>query len=148
LDTLNTGFEEVYTVEDYWDGPRIGVANYHGTPHHYSCVFDEVKDDWTNIYFLKPMDEETLRLVLERWQIWLRWRAAFHEGKVSLDSHPTLPEDEARYKDLVAILSSRLIVDPEKDIKAEGHFKRSSLNDGEQEFGSHQTIWKVMWQTP
>ena len=36
---LQPGYEEVFTVMDYYDGPRKGVANFRGQPHFYDCIF-------------------------------------------------------------------------------------------------------------
>jgi hypothetical protein len=42
-DDLQPGYECVFTVTDYYDGPRKGIANYNGRPHFYECVFDGAK---------------------------------------------------------------------------------------------------------
>jgi hypothetical protein len=44
------GFEEVFTVTDYYDGPRQGIANYLGSPHFYDCIFSDQKQDFTSAY--------------------------------------------------------------------------------------------------
>jgi hypothetical protein len=58
-------YETVYTVLDYWDGIRTGIADFHGAPHYYERPFDEARDNWADNFLLKPIDEETLRLALE-----------------------------------------------------------------------------------
>ena len=42
---LKLGFEEVFTVTEYYDGPRQGIANFTGKPHFYDCIFDEARQD-------------------------------------------------------------------------------------------------------
>jgi len=37
---LQTGFELVHVIYDYWDQPRSGVADYHGEPHWFESIFD------------------------------------------------------------------------------------------------------------
>ncbi len=32
---LKLNYEQVFTVLDYYDGPRSGIANYNGAPHFY-----------------------------------------------------------------------------------------------------------------
>src|SRR5882672_11021848 len=85
--------EIVYTVNDYWDGPRVGVANFKGEPYYYECIFDESSDEWSTRFWLHALDPETVQLVMEDWKIWERWRVAFHQGKTDQESHPCLPDD-------------------------------------------------------
>jgi hypothetical protein len=66
-------FERVYTMTDYYDGPRRGIADFDGRPHTYDAVFDYAQDDYAEPYDLRPVDAETLQLALEAWQIWQRW---------------------------------------------------------------------------
>jgi hypothetical protein len=35
---MSTPFETVHSVDDYYDGPRVGVADFHGKPHHFRSV--------------------------------------------------------------------------------------------------------------
>jgi hypothetical protein len=113
----------VHTITDWYDGARAGVAGLSGKPHYYECQFDKSKDDWSDIYLLKPLDEETFRLAMEDWGIWLRCEAAFHEGRTPLETHPALPEDRVRHDGLAKVLGERLVVGPDTCIKAKGDFK-------------------------
>ncbi len=92
--------DNVYTVEDYYDGPREGFADFEGRPHYYRCVFDAAGDDWKETFRLTPVSEEVLKFALENWQIWLRWKAAFDAGETDTSTHPALPEDRSRYLQL------------------------------------------------
>jgi hypothetical protein len=94
---LKPGFEEVFTVTDYYDGPRQGVANYQGLPHFYDCFFSEHARDYSNLYRLTPVSHEAFQLALEDWAIWERWERAFHAGETNRDTHPALPEDRDRH---------------------------------------------------
>ena len=62
---LDSDYEKVYTISDYWDQPRSGAADFKGQPHSYECVFDEAEDDWSKVFILKPLDVETLKLAME-----------------------------------------------------------------------------------
>lgn len=33
--------EKVYTVDDYHDQPILGTADFQGSPHYYTRIFDE-----------------------------------------------------------------------------------------------------------
>jgi hypothetical protein len=84
-------FERVYTVHDYYDRPRSGIANFGGRPHYYSCEWDKAADDYADSFTLVSIDEETLDLALEQWAIWKEWEVAFHKGQRHRESHPALP---------------------------------------------------------
>jgi hypothetical protein len=38
---LKPGYERVFAVTDYHDGPRKGIANYQGEPHFYECLLNK-----------------------------------------------------------------------------------------------------------
>lgn len=40
LKTLDASFERVYTVTDYHDGPRRGIADFNGKPHLFVSEFE------------------------------------------------------------------------------------------------------------
>ena len=113
--------DKVYTVEDYYDGPREGFADFEGRPHHYRCVFDA--DDWTNTFRLTPVSEEVLKYALENWQTWLRWKAAFDSGKTDTSTHPALPEDRSRYLQVKDLVEQALANDAGSSFLALGNFE-------------------------
>jgi hypothetical protein len=62
---IPSGYDKVYTVTEYYDGARAGVADFNGQPHYYECQFDELEGNWSDVFLLKPIDSETFRLALE-----------------------------------------------------------------------------------
>jgi len=120
---LKPDHEEVFTVTDYYDGPRKGIANYQGRPHLYDCIFDEAEDDYLSLFRLTPVAEDVFQLAMEDWQIWRRWTSAFYAGRVKLDSHPALPEDRARHNELKSILDGALVTDEGKFVVRQGSFE-------------------------
>ena len=102
--------EQVYTMTDYYDGPRGGMANYLGRPHLYRSLWADIDHERADVFELFPVDEETFTLAIEDWEIWRRWRAAFDRGEVSVDSHPALPADRQRHDEIEMILRPRLAV--------------------------------------
>jgi hypothetical protein len=101
-------FERVYTMTDYYDGPRGGIASFNGKPHAYASLFDTSEEDYSDTFELRPVDDETLRLALEDWEIWIRWQDAYRAGLVSIESHPALPTDRERHDEITPILVARL----------------------------------------
>ena len=122
---MSDQLERVFTVTDFFDGPLEGIANFQGMPHAFRRMFDYQRDEYSDIYQLKPIDADTLRLALEQWGIWLRWQTAFHRGEVGQESHPALPAERDRYDQLKRILAPALEVPEDSALKAIG-----SLQDG------------------
>ncbi|MBI3650378.1 MAG: hypothetical protein HY231_04955 [Acidobacteria bacterium] len=112
----------VHTITDWYDGARGGIADLDGVPHYYECRWDDATNDWSDVYLLNRIDEETFRLAMEDWQIWLRWRKAFDEGRTNLETHPALPEDRQRHNELEEVLAKRLVINDESLIQAKGEF--------------------------
>lgn len=120
---LKPGYEEVFTVTDYYDGPRQGIANYIGVPHFYECIFDENKQNYSDLFRLTPLEPSVFQLAMESWSIWERWESAFRAGRANRDSHPALPEDRPRYEELERVLDSVLKTDMAKCIVRKGSFE-------------------------
>jgi hypothetical protein len=120
---LKPEYERVFTVTDYYDGPRKGLANFLGKPHLYECIFDQIKGDYSDLFRLTPIDVETFQLAMEDWSIWQRWELAFHSGKADLSTHPALPQDASRHKELERILDKTLVPVPQKAFTKAGHFE-------------------------
>jgi hypothetical protein len=116
-------FEPVYTVTDYYDGPRAGIADCGGAPHDYRSEWDEREEDFEETYTLTPIDAETFVLALEAWSIWLGWEDSYHRGLASLDSHPALPRDRARHDELRELLATRLVANQGNSFRRRAEFR-------------------------
>ncbi|WP_051710483.1 hypothetical protein [Andreprevotia chitinilytica] len=104
-------WDRVLTINDYYDGPRLGVAEVHGVPHIYELVFDHSADEYSDSYLVSPIDEALLALVLEDWGIWLRWHAVHKRNEAPIETHPALPVDRARYEAIKLAIGDRLHAD-------------------------------------
>jgi hypothetical protein len=120
------GFEEVFTVTDYYDGPRQGIANFNGSPHYYECAFSEGSDDYVNLYRLTPIEQDLFLLAMEDWAIWRRWEVAYQSGRADIKSHPALPGDRARHLFLESVLGHRLRIDPDNCVMRSAVFTKAS----------------------
>jgi hypothetical protein len=128
--------ERVYSVFDYWDGPIQGVADYAGNPHYYHRFFDKAADEYSDIYSLVALDQETTDCLAEQWIIWRRWETAFHAKRTTLETHPALPEDRNRYEELYAMSERKLQECSSTAFNAKGQF--SSERPG------YENLW-VSW---
>ena len=123
-------WDRVYTVNDYYDGPRLGIADVDGVPNVYEAEFDHSTEEYGDTFFVSPVDEGLLALVLEDWEIWLRWNSAFKRGEVTVKSHPALPEDRQRHEVLKIVIGDRLRVDRAQAKYMRARFETSPLDGG------------------
>lgn len=114
--------DTVHAIWDFYDGPRTGVASFHGQPHYFSCQWDDAADDYSNTYSLSPIDADTFVLVLQQWAIWQEWEVAFHAGQVSSESHPGLGGRDLRYDQLQVLLQTRIDALPASSSLAQAQF--------------------------
>jgi len=116
-------FEPVHTMTSYYDGPRSGIAQFHGVPHAYESRWSDIGPEADDTYLLMPIAGSTLELALEDQAIWLRWSAALEEGRTTQQTHPVLPEDSARSAAVSAVLKGLLVIDETKALFARAEFR-------------------------
>ena len=122
-----SGWEKVYTVSDReGPSPLTGVADCGGKPHLYERVFSEDGDEYSSEYRLMEIDRDLLALLVEDFQIFLRWRAAFDGRAATLDTHPALPDERARHDALKVAIGDRDRLIREKSKLMNPRFKRLS----------------------
>lgn len=131
LDTL-------YTMTDYYDGPRKGVASYLGAPHLYESCWADIESE-SDVFLLTPIPDDVLALALEDWEIWLRWSAAHAAGATTAETHPALPPDRARHDELATLLKSSLTTDINTAFAAKAQFDFSQVDEHD------QRLMKVEW---
>ena len=123
-------FERVYTVTEYYDGPRSGIADYGGAPHVYRSVYLD-SDTWDrdeDRFELSPISRELLGLALEDWAIWERFDHARHTGEFVAPAEEdsewgALPSDALRHAELSSVLDAALTIDPARRVVARGEFR-------------------------
>jgi hypothetical protein len=141
-------FELVYTVLDYYDGPRSGIADNQGKPHLFQSEWrdihtgpdGEVLDD--DIFLLMPVEPSIFELSLESWAIWRRYETALHLGIAPPGCHPSLPEEKLRHQEIQRLLEGRLAVDPAKSIRKRAELRmRNDPDWSGQGFPSLEVHW-------
>jgi hypothetical protein len=121
-------FERVYSVTDYWDGPREGVADFRGTPHLFRSVFRSDLGAWDDDrHYLRPLTAEEAALAVEDWAIWRRF-AGHYRGKVApvttdFADWGALPEDRNRHRELRALLAPVFALDVAQCVIASAEFR-------------------------
>ncbi len=123
-----SSWERIYTINDFHDCPRLGIADFNGKPHVYQSRFDPVEDDWSEEYYVAEISAELFGLVWEDWQIWLRWRAAFNASEAGIETHPALPSERARHEELRAAIGDRLSAPPRTSAVVKARFRNVTLD--------------------
>jgi hypothetical protein len=121
-------WERLYTVNDSHDGPLLGVTDFKGAPHIYEGEFSAEDDEYTGRFMLAKIEPQLFVLVMEDWEIWLRWRSAFDQGKATIDTHPALPKDRQRHTELKQLIGDRLHATPENSLVRRAEFRRRDDN--------------------
>ncbi|WP_331749858.1 MULTISPECIES: hypothetical protein [unclassified Streptomyces] len=100
---LEAGFEQVYVENDWYDGPRSGLASIGGLPHYFESVTGYA-DPEEDEFLVWPADRLTLDMEREQWSIFCAWNARYEADEVSTDTHPGSGKVDARYDALQALL--------------------------------------------
>jgi hypothetical protein len=116
-------WEQVHTIYKFWDGPLQGIADFEGQPHMYEREFSKAEDEFTDRYWLSPIEPELMSLVLESSSILHRWWEAFLQDKTTRETYPALPEDRARHETLKQAIGDRFRIDPERSVQRHCQFR-------------------------
>ncbi len=101
-------YETVYVIEDWYDGPRSGFADYRQQPHFYrSLHLDEDNYNQYNYnedrFELAPVSAQVVEWAVEDNHLWQSWDTAYRAGILPEDVNDDeriLPEDRVRHKEL------------------------------------------------
>ena len=100
--------ETVYVVDEWYDGPRTGFANFQQKPHFYRSLFLDIEndDDYDpdeDRFELTPVPEQVVDWAVASHQLWRKWDEAYRAGTLLPDVNDgmrVLPEDRALYTEL------------------------------------------------
>lgn len=62
--------DKVLTINDWWDGPVIGLATCNGVICIYIRIFDIPTDEYGDEYFLTPIDDAEAEMIMGEWNEW------------------------------------------------------------------------------
>src|SRR5436190_1443199 len=89
-------WERVHVFSNYHHRPRLGVADYQGSPHIFESEFDEAIDDYSERFFLVPIEPDLFALVLESHEIWRRKPSDYDKPSAGVEPRPTPESDQRR----------------------------------------------------
>ena len=98
------GFERVYAESEWYDGPRVGLADVKGKPHYFqNDAYDHA--DEADEYQVWPAGKATVELEREQWAIFARWNERREASEVGSESHPGRGGIDPRYDELELLLT-------------------------------------------
>ena len=98
--------ERVYVENEWYDGPRAGVADVGGVPHRFKSLFDEGEDEYLETFLVWPLEIEFVALEIEQWCIFVQWNESYEAGKADTESHPGHGGRSARWDELEGLLKA------------------------------------------
>jgi len=139
---MHSESEPIHVIEEWYDGPRTGAADYRGAPHHYRSLYldSERGNPREDRYELTPLTSEALEWLVEANTLFQHWDAARQGGTLppeatedglSPDAPAVFPEDRPQYEML-----QRRIADYLANARS-----RAFIVHGEAVFGANAFRW-------
>ncbi|TVZ41823.1 hypothetical protein P886_1173 [Alteromonadaceae bacterium 2753L.S.0a.02] len=136
--------EKVYVENDWYDGPRKGIADFNGIPHRFVAHFDELKG-YEDTFSLFPISSEEFELEIEQWKIYLEWNKKYEAGKVKVETHPGHSGLNQRWDEIEELLKNKREVIPGNAILANAEFGRINQENRYVLTGPcYGVVWKVI----
>ncbi len=136
-------FEKVYVENEWYDGPRAGVASINGVPHRFKSLFDEAVDERLGTFLVWPVDLETLKLEQEQWQVFVEWNVLYESGQATPESHPGHGGISARWDELEESLKQS-----RSDVPGEAKRAKAELEhiESDQRYPPDGPTYKFRWR--
>jgi hypothetical protein len=110
--------DTVHVMDDWYDGPRNGAADFNGVPHWYRSLYLDT-DEWDpdeDRFELTPLTAEALEWIRQRFAIFVRWDEMRITGRVRWDGDDTtfgaLPEEMDHSHELTRLIDDYLARTP------------------------------------
>jgi len=137
-------YEPVLFVHEYYDGPREGIAHYHGVPHRFVCTFDEELDDYPDMYLLAPISEWAMNLEREAWDIYYGHSPAPELTSILPKPIPRFPDAKPRHDEIQEMLKNDRDIDARVASRATARFKKTKRPSTEP-YWQEREMWAVQW---
>jgi hypothetical protein len=122
-------FERVYVENEWYDGPRAGLADIHGAPHRFKSLFDETEDEYLSTFAVWPVRREVLELEIEQWCIFVDWNTRYESGEADTGSHPGHGGLHQRWDEIEA-----LVKDSRTDVPSDALHAKAQLKSADREY--------------
>ena len=139
---MEAPYEIVYVVEDWYDGPRSGFADYQQNPHFFRSLHLDIENnvDYNSDedrFKLTPVSKQVVEWAVEDHQLWLKWDEARRAGTLRQERHDEvriLPEDRARHQELCDMIDQH-----QASQSAPSFIVRGEIDAG---FGGGKVRWR------
>ena len=135
--------ERVYVENEWYDGPRAGIADVNGIPHRFKSLFDEAEDQRLGTFLVWPVDQAVVELEQEQWCIFAAWNALYEAGKATADTHPGQGGQSERWDEIEVLLKSSRAEVPQLARRA---LAKLTPVDGEARYPSSGPAYKLSWR--
>lgn len=99
--------ERVYVENEWYDGPRAGIADVNGLPHRFVSQWDEAEEEYVGTFLVWPATDEELSLEQEQWAIFVTWNERYEAGAADSASHPGNAGTDSRWHEIELQLAPR-----------------------------------------
>ncbi|WP_020519094.1 hypothetical protein [Catelliglobosispora koreensis] len=107
------GFEPVLVENDWYDGPRSGLAYVWGKVCYFQCVRGYSRPgDAVDEFHVWPASEEAVAWEQEQWAIFTDWNDEFEAGTTTVQTHPARGGINGRYDQLQRLLAPHRVPPP------------------------------------
>ena len=134
--------DKVFVENDWYDGPRVGIANYKGVPHRFVSEFND-ESGYTDSFLIYPISENEFKLEVEQWKIFVEWNTKYEKGEVNTESHPGHGGISSRWDEIENTLKESRENIPENAIKQIPIFEPIEQENRYEENGP---CYCVIWQ--
>ena len=137
--------EHVFVENEWYDGPRAGIANVNGKPHRFVSQWDDLGDDYLGTFLVWPVQSEELSLEQEQWRIFVSWNDQYEAGAASINTHPGNPGTNSRWDELAGQLAMLRASRPEHAQRARAEMLPLDRERRYDEFGpDYQMSWNLL----
>jgi|GEM_PF-2509180 len=112
----------LYIATDYCEQPRRGIADFNGVPHYFVSLFDNERDDWSEVCMLFPVDHKLFDAALLGWAIERRFLVNMISQDLPYFRLNAMPDEKQRYHNILHYIDSKAVVKPELAILANAKF--------------------------
>ena len=65
--------DKILSIEDYWNKPILGLTTFQNMFCIYENIFCSEEDEYSDLYYLTPIDDTTFNILIKNWNEWLNW---------------------------------------------------------------------------
>lgn len=121
-------YERVLVENDWYDGPRSGIAYVHGVLSYFESSFADIApNEPDDIFLVWPATADAVAWEREQWVIFADWYQRRETGNTTAATHPGHGGVDARYDELHALLEPhRIGPDSARRFRAQWRFTNST----------------------